>query len=105
MMMSSVMPDQETGAVGRIPIRAEFWSVLEMSAQLLLMSNNLMKMDKSRTLFIASAVAAKVSGFTGQDLTQNDPQMTQCEPFFQVRLQNQSKLEKNIFALGIIAMI
>ena len=60
MMMSSVMPDQETGAVGRIPIRVEFWNVLEMSAPPLLMLNNLTKMDKTRTLFIASAVAAKV---------------------------------------------
>lgn len=73
MMMSWEMPDQETGVVGRIPIRAEFWNVLEMNAPLLLMLNNLTKMDKSRTLFIASAVAAKVSGFTGQDMTLNNP--------------------------------
>ena len=72
MTMSLVMPDQETGAVGRIPIRAEFWNVLEMNVPLLLMLSNLTKMDKSRILFIVSVVAAKVSGFTGLDFTPND---------------------------------
>ena len=61
MTMFLVMLDQETGAVGRILILVEFWNVPATNAPLLLMLNNLMKMDKSQTLSIASVEAAKVS--------------------------------------------
>ena len=61
MTMFLVMPDQETGAVGRILILVEFWNVPATNAPLLLMWNNLMKMDRSQTLSIASVEAAKVS--------------------------------------------
>ena len=61
MKMSLVMPDQETGAVGQILILVEFWNVPATNAPPLLMLNNLMKMDRSQTLSIASVEAAKVS--------------------------------------------
>ena len=79
MMMSSVMPDQGTGAVGRIHIRAEFWNVLAVNAPLLLMLNNLTKMDKNRTLFTVSAVAAKVRKLPNEfsEPTKNDLKMTE----------------------------
>ena len=61
MTMFWVMPDQETGAVGRILIMVEFWNVPATNVPLLLMLNNLRKTEKSQTLFIASAEVAKVS--------------------------------------------